>query len=172
MGLYTVRHGEKISRIAKKINIRTAFTSKSTLRNKLVHFKPKSDTPTKGVIYNIPCEFGKAYICETGRTLDMRLQEHKRSVQKRDPDISKLAEPAITIDHRFLWTDAEIIRRETNRKARKFQEAAKIYKAGENAISSPSFDIHPVWLPVIKNLKFGIHKKQQVRRSAKIRDKP
>jgi hypothetical protein len=73
--------------------------------------------------------------------------------------------------HRFLWTDVDIIGLETNWKARKFQEAAEIYKAGENAISSPSFDIHPVWLQVIKNLKFGIHKKQQVRRSARIRDK-
>jgi hypothetical protein len=67
MGLYTVRLGEKISRIARKINIRAALTSKCTLRNKLVHFKPKSDTPTKGVIYKIPCECGKAYIGETGR---------------------------------------------------------------------------------------------------------
>jgi hypothetical protein len=81
---FIARLGEKISRIAKKVNIRTVFTSKSTLRNKLVHFNPKSDNPTKGVIYKIPCECGKAYIGETGRTLDMRLQEHKRSVQKRD----------------------------------------------------------------------------------------
>jgi hypothetical protein len=53
---------------------------------------------------------------------EMRLQEHKRSVPKRDPDISKLAEHAIMMGHRFLWTDAEIMGRETNWKARKFQE--------------------------------------------------
>jgi hypothetical protein len=78
---YIARLGEKISRIAKQVNIRTLFTSKSNLRNKFVHCKPKSDNPTIGVIYKIPCECGKAYIGETGRTLDMRLQEHKRSVQ-------------------------------------------------------------------------------------------
>jgi hypothetical protein len=50
------------------------------------------------MVYKIPRECGNAYIGETGRTLDMRLQEHKRSVQKRDPDISKLAEHAITMD--------------------------------------------------------------------------
>jgi hypothetical protein len=72
------------------------------------------------VIYKILCECGKAYISETGRILDMRLQEHKRSVQKRDPNLSKLAEYAIMKGHRFLWTDAEIIGRETNWKARKF----------------------------------------------------
>jgi hypothetical protein len=150
---YIARLGEKISRIAKK-------------KNGGFHIKnyPKEQ------IYKIPCACRNVYIGETGRTLDMRLQEHKRSVQKRDPDISCLAEHAITMGHRFLWTDAEIIGRETDWKARKFQEAAEIYKAGENAISSPSFDIHPVWLPVIRNLKFGIHKKQ-VRRSARIRDK-
>jgi hypothetical protein len=81
-------------RIAKKINIRTVVTSKSTLRNKLVHFKPKSKNPNKGVIYKIlsECCGNMRDIGETGRTLDMRLQEHKRWVQKRDPDFSKLAE--------------------------------------------------------------------------------
>jgi hypothetical protein len=73
--------------------------------------------------------------------------------------------------HRFLWTDAEIIKRETYWRARKFQDAAEICKLGENATSSPSFDIHPVWLPVIKNLKFGTRKKQKVRRSARIQDR-
>jgi hypothetical protein len=73
--------------------------------------------------------------------------------------------------HRFLWTSAEIIGRETNWRAKKFEEAAEIYKLGEQPISSPSFNIHPVWLPVIKNLKFGNHKKQKVRRSAWIRDR-
>jgi hypothetical protein len=122
MGTYHPLHSKawgKISRIAKKINMRTVFTSKSTLRNKLVHFKPKSDNPNKGVIYKIPCHCGRAYIGGTGRTLNTRLQEHKKSVKKRDPDISKLAEHAITMGYRFLWTDAEILGRKTNWRARK-----------------------------------------------------
>jgi uncharacterized FlaG/YvyC family protein len=56
---YIARLGEKISKIAKKINISTVFTSKTTLKNKFVHFKPKSDNPTKEVIHKIPCECGE-----------------------------------------------------------------------------------------------------------------
>jgi hypothetical protein len=107
----------------------------------LFHFKTKSDNPTKGVIYKIPFKCEKAYIGEIGRTLDMSLQEHKILVQKRDPDISKLAKLTTTMGHRFLGTDAEIIERETNWRTRKFQKAAVIYKLVKNATRSPSFDI-------------------------------
>jgi hypothetical protein len=47
---YIARLGEQISRIAKKISISTAFTSKSTMRNKLVHFKLKSRQPKRWFI--------------------------------------------------------------------------------------------------------------------------
>jgi hypothetical protein len=93
----------------------------------------------------------------------MSIQGHKISIQKRDPDILKLAEPTVAMGYRFVWTDAEIIKCETDWRRRKFLQAAEIYKLSENSINFPSFDAHPYWLPVIKNLKFGIHKKQQVK---------
>jgi hypothetical protein len=57
-------------------------------------------------------------------------------------------------------------------KARKFQEAAEIYRGGDMVISSLSFDIHPVWLPLIRNIKFGIQPTiPLVRRLARLQER-
>jgi hypothetical protein len=61
---------------------------------------------------------------------------------------------------------------ESHWKARKFQEAAEIYRGGDMVTSSPSFDIHPVWLSLIRNIKFGIQTKiPLVRRSARLQER-
>jgi hypothetical protein len=65
-----------------------------------------------------------------------------------------------------------VIGHEIHWKARKFQEVAEIYRGGDMVISSPSFDIHPVWLPLIRSTKFGIQPKiLLVRRSARLQER-
>jgi hypothetical protein len=81
------------------------------------------------------------------------------SIIKRDPNISKLAEHVIDTNHRILWNESHIIGHESKLKARKFQEAAEIYRKDNMAFSSSSFDIQPVWFPLIRNIKFGIQPK-------------
>jgi hypothetical protein len=44
---------------------------------------------------------GKSYIGETGRTLEIRLKEHKNSLKKGDITTTKLAEHALNEDHFF-----------------------------------------------------------------------
>ena len=39
----------------------------------------------KGVVYSIPCECGKEYVGEIGRTLSQRMTEHKKAVRNNDP---------------------------------------------------------------------------------------
>jgi hypothetical protein len=52
-----------------------------------------------------------------------------------------------------------LIGHESHWKASKFQEAAEIYRGGDMVISSPIFDIHHVWLPLVRNIKLGIQPK-------------
>jgi hypothetical protein len=158
---YVPRLSEKISKIAKKVNVRTVFSAKDILRARLVKLKPDSDRPKTDVIYKIPCECGKSYIGETGRTLETRLNEHKRTVSKGDPNTSKLMEHISNTGHRILWDEAEVIGQEHHWKGRKVQEAAEIYRRGDDVFSSPSVEIHPIWLPMIKKAKFGIQNKKQ-----------
>ena len=107
--------------------------------------------------------------------MEVRIKEHQYSLKKRDPDVSKLCEHHFTTGHRFLWDQAEIIGHEQHWKARKVHEAAEIMKGGEMVISTPSFDIDPVWRPMIKNIKIRRSKEREVnatvRRSRRIMER-
>jgi hypothetical protein len=172
---------EKIKRIGSKHNIRMVSSSQDTLRSHLVKFKPKAKVMKKELIYKIPCECSKSYIGETGRTLEVRLSEHKRSLKKGDPELSKLCEHHFYTGHRFLWEQAKVIGQEKNWRARKVHEAGEIMRGGKWVISAPSFNIDPVWRPMIKSMKFSdmkVTKKKKsnentvkVRRSQRIIEK-
>jgi hypothetical protein len=171
---YVPRLGEKIKNIASKFDIRVVFSSKDTLRSNLVNFRPNKVKGTqKEVIYKIPCECGRSYIGETGRTFDVRLNEHKRSLKKGDPDISKLCEHHFNTGHRFLWDKAKVIGKEQHFRARKVHEAGEILRGQDRIISTPSFNIDPVWRPIIKNLEFpkNKNKEEKVRRSQRIKER-
>ena len=100
----------------------------------------------------------------------MRLNEHKKSIGKRDPDISKLCEHHYETGHRILWEDAEILGYEQHWRARKIQEAAEIFKGGETVFSTPSVEIDPVWKPTLQKINIRNTKKrpQAPRRSRRI----
>ena len=61
--------------------IRTVFKSDTTLRSQSVRPKDAVE-PSKqdGIVYKIPCECGKMYIGETGRSMRERLMEHDRDI--------------------------------------------------------------------------------------------
>jgi hypothetical protein len=134
-----------------KSNIRVVCRTNDTLSARLAKFKPKTDKINKEIVYSIPCLCDKSYIDETGRTLDIRLNEHKNSIRKGEITTSKLVEHAINEDHIFEWDKASVLARESNRKwkARKFHEAALIYMGGDQVVSAPSMDIDPIWHPVL-----------------------
>ena len=74
--LYIKGLAERIQKICRPYDIRTVFTSGSTLRRHLFRFKP----PTKfyiikNCVYSIPCSCGKIYKGETGHSLKVRLKE-------------------------------------------------------------------------------------------------
>ena len=72
--------------------IRTVFKSQMTLRSHLVRPKDTVD-PAKqdGVVYRIPCEYGKVYIGETGRSMHERIKEHDR-----DTRLARTQTPAVS----------------------------------------------------------------------------
>jgi hypothetical protein len=107
------------------------------------------------VIYNIQYACGISYIGEIGRNLDTRVKEHKASLKREDPDISKLTEHSINMGHRFKFEETKVIGKEANWRQRKIREASEILKGGENIISTPSFAIYAIWSPLIKKHEFS-----------------
>ena len=73
---------ESIKRSCKHLDIKFAFKSRRTLCKLLTRVKntiPKEKK--KGVVYKVNCSCGNTYIDETGKTLNVRLKEHRRAVK-------------------------------------------------------------------------------------------
>ncbi len=69
-----------IANILYKKRISVAFSPTNTLRKLLDHAKDPLD-PKKGKgVYSIPCDCGKVYIGETGRSVYIRLKEHTADI--------------------------------------------------------------------------------------------
>jgi HKD family nuclease len=132
-----------------KFNIRVVFLTTDTLSVRLVKIKPKTDKINKKIVCAIPCMCGKSYIGETGRTLDIKLNEHKNSLIKGKITTSKLVEHTLNEVHIFERDKTSVLARESKWKARKFHKAALIYLGGDQVVSAPSMDIDPIWRPVL-----------------------
>ena len=78
---YVKRLAERIQKICSPYNIRTVFTSGSTLRRYLFRVKPPTEfNMIKNCLFSIPCSCGKIYKGETGHPLKVRLEEHRKAV--------------------------------------------------------------------------------------------
>ena len=80
----------------------------------------------KGVVYSIPCaDCSATYIGETGRTLKVRMAEHKRVVKSKDP-LNGIAVHVQKTAHNINWQEARILARENNWGRRRVLEALEI----------------------------------------------
>jgi hypothetical protein len=84
--------------------------------------------------------------------VDIRIKEHQNSIEKKDPDISKLTEHHFNTGHRILWDETKIIGKEPDWRARKINEAAVIMEGGNEVFSDPSVEIDSIWKPVIEEI--------------------
>ena len=79
---YVKEQAERIQKICSPYDIRTIFTSGSTLRRYLFRVKRTTEFKMiKNCVYSIPCNCGKIYKGETGRPLKVRL-EHRCAIEK------------------------------------------------------------------------------------------
>ena len=108
---YVQGTSEAIKRLLAPLGVKTSFQPTNTLRNMLVH--PKDPMPTEkksGVVYCIPCgSCPQTYIGQTGRTLEQRLKEHKKSVGDENITTSALAEHVQKTGHPIEWTQTEVV---------------------------------------------------------------
>jgi hypothetical protein len=59
----------------------------------------------------IPCDCGKVYIGETGRSVSCRIKEHERYLRLDQPELSAIAEHGIKKNHHITIKIAKIIAR-------------------------------------------------------------
>ena len=102
---------EAIRQILSPLSIRVSFGPLRTLKQELVH--PKDPVPVserKEVAYSIPCAVCPCtYIGQTGRSLEMCLQEHRRALKKGDVTASAMAEHVFKAGHQVDLSKASVI---------------------------------------------------------------
>ena len=137
---------EQIEKAVRDLDIRMVFKSASTLRKQLVHVKTKPNPDkVKGVIYSIPCDCGKVYIGETGRTLKDRLGEHKRAVTNGNTNNAIAVHILNNNDHSIEWDEAKVVKRDQYISTRKIKESLIIRATPNNMNTDPGVHVHPVW---------------------------
>ena len=149
---YVKRLAERIQKICSPYDIKTVFTSGSTLRRYLFRVKPPTEfNMIKNCVYSTPCSCGKIYKGETGCSLKVRLQENRRAVVRGEIEKSGMA------DHIWkekgndlpLWEKVEIVDRAEHSRIRGFKESAHILGYND-LLSRPRIELNTKWEQIIK----------------------
>ena len=136
---------ESIERSCANLDMKIAFTAKKTLCSLLTNVKGRpTREKVKGVVYKVDCSCGNTYIGETGRTLGVRLKEHKRAVRMDQPN-NGIAVHANKTRHDILWDSAEVLEQETNWTKRRFKEALQIQAADKTMNLDTGLQLNPIW---------------------------
>ena len=143
---YIEKVTEKVSRILTKHGVNTVVKPHCTLRCLLVHPKDKVKILRKAnCVYRIPyknCD--KTYVGETGRSLGVRMEEHRKEAEKSESrpytrssktlavlDVHKSAitDHVLTDNHVMDWDNISVLDREEDRTRRWIKEAIWIRKS-------------------------------------------
>ena len=115
---------ERIGRILKQYDMKTAYKPISKIGNFFPRPKSKTDaTSTTGIVYKIKClECAFIYYGQTDRSLKTRLKEHKRNIVNNEPT-SKIAQHANQTGHELDFGNTSIVDKEQDFSKRLFLEA-------------------------------------------------
>jgi hypothetical protein len=113
---------ERIKRTFKRVGSDVYFRPPFSLRGVLSKKRPKG-MERLGLVYRIPCgDCGWSYVGETGRSLRVRISEHKRAV-KNFSTSSEIANHVWEYGHKMRWEAAVVLAEEKDHFKRVFKEA-------------------------------------------------
>lgn len=136
--------GKKMKKITKKFGIKTIFKKRLNLEN-IFSSSYKYDTKKrKGLIYKIDCSCGDFYIGETGKAIEDRVKQHKRSVLLNDKS-NALACHKENCDKEILWNKPEALNYQNIWNKRKIGEAICIQKLQPKINLNGGFQIRGNW---------------------------
>lgn len=148
---------DKIGHVLRRYSIKTVFRTNETLGNGFRSAKDQISNLKSAGIYNIPCSCGSNYIGQTGRSIELRLREHKGDCKHKRITKSAVAEHTGLTGHKMDFDNARVLARVPHYFPRIIREAIEIEKQPNNINREDGFRLSKAWTPVVYPLRTRKH---------------